>query len=195
MSLVTKTRLSVVLRTRWRNKEPRTLEDLAGVVGFNIWKIAQETFRHMESEAFRFGTDAQVTRVMTEFIAFLVQSTDRMVYTQMSQADRQTFVNALGTHLAKTMENNQTDLLGPGDYRTAFVDTLNARFRDYAEYHYGSDGPSYSCLRYLGDRISEAMVVTDNRWALEYVMDIEAPDMLKFLKKLLDDVLPSKVSQ
>ncbi|MHB1566790.1 MAG: hypothetical protein ACYCXG_08780 [Acidiferrobacter sp.] len=195
MSLVTKSRLSVVLRTRWRNKAPRTIDDLAGVVGFNVWKIAQETFRHMESEAFRFGSDAQVTRVMTELIAFLVHSIDRIVYTRMAPAERQAFMNALGTHLAKTMENNQTDLFGPGAYRSAFVDLLNTRFRDYAVYQFGSDGPSYSCLRDLGERISEAMAVTDNRWVVEYIMDIEAPDMLKFLNKLLSDVLvPMPVS-
>lgn len=195
MSLVTKSRLSVMLKTRWRNKEPRTLDDLAGVVGFNIWKIAQETFRHMEGEAFRFGSDAQVTQVMTELIAFLVQGTDRMVYAQMEQTKRQTFMNGLGAHLAKTMANNQTDLLGPGAYETTFIETLNTRFSEYAEFHYGADGPSYSCLRFLGERVSEAMVVTDNRWVVEYIMDIEAPDMLKFLKKLLDDVLIPKTAQ
>lgn len=195
MSLITKSRLSVVLRTRWRSTTPRTIDDLAGVVGFNVWKIAQETFRHMESEAFRFSSDAQVTRVMTEFIAFLVQCIDRVVYARMTPPERQTFMNALGAHLAKTMDNNQTDLLGPGTYRTAFVDTLNARFHDYAAYQFSADGPSYSCLRYLGERVAEAMAATDNRWVVEYIMDIEAPDMLKFLNKLLADVLAPPADQ
>lgn len=192
MPIVTKTRLSVALKTRWRNKGPRTLDDVASVVGFNVWKIALETFKHMEREGFRFASDAQVTQVMTEFIAFLVQSTDRLVYGRLGEADRALFINGLGKHLAKTMENNQMDLFGPGDYQAPFIDAMNRRSHDYAEYGYTADGPTYGYLRYLAERVSEAMAMTDAKWVVEHVMEIEAPDMLKFLKKLLTDALVTK---
>ncbi len=195
MSIVSKTRLSVALKTRWKKKGPRTLEDLAGVVGFNIWRIAQETFRHMEADAFRFGSDAQVTSVVTELIAFLVQSTDRLVHGRLSETDRSVFINALALHLAKTMENNQTDLCGPGDYRTPFIDMLNARASDYADYRYDADGPSYRYLRYLGECVADAMAETGNNWVVEHMMELEAPDMLKYLRKLVDDVLPAPTLQ
>lgn len=189
MPIVTKTRLSVALKTRWRKKGPRTMEDNATIAGFNIWKIAQETFKHMENEGFRFGDDAQVMRIVTEFVAFLVQSADRLIYGRIGEDDRARFINALGRHLATTFQTNQLDLHGAGDYRQAFVDTLNARFRDYAEYSFGADGPSYGYLRYLGERVSAAMAESDNRWVVEHIMEIEAPDMLKFLRKVIADVL------
>jgi hypothetical protein len=189
MTIISKTRLAVVLKTRWTKKGPRTLGDLAGVVGFNIWRIAQETYKHMEVDAFRFTSDMQVTTVMTELIAFLVQSADRMVHRKLGEADRSTFINAIALHLAKTMENNQVDLFGPGEYRKPFIDTLNARASDYAEYHYGDDGPSYAYLRYFGDRVAEAMAEMGNQWVVEHIMELEAPDMLKFLKKLVNDVV------
>lgn len=192
MPVVTKTRLSVMLKTRWKNKGTRTLEDAASVLGFNIWKIAQEAFKHMESEGFRFGSDAMATTVVTEFVAFLVQATDRIVYGKISEEDRARLLNALGKHLANTWQTNQLDLCGPGEYRKTFVDALNARFNDYAEYSFTADGPSYGYLRYLGDRVADAMAPGDNRWVVEHMMEIEAPDMLKFLRKLIGDVLNIK---
>lgn len=189
MAVVTKTRLAVALKTRWRKKGPRTVDDNATIAGFNIWKIAQETFKHMESEGFRFGGDAQVMQVVIEFVAFLVQATDRIIYGHVSESERGLFINALAKHLATTLQTNMLDLRGPGDYQQAFVDTLNARFRDYSEYSFTADGPSYGYVRYLGERVSETMESSDNRWVVEHVMEIEAPDMLKFLKKVIADVL------
>ena len=63
-----------LIKTRWRNKKaPRTVEERAGVIGANIWKISLEIFKHLEKDGFRFGADRQVTVIITEFIAFLVQ--------------------------------------------------------------------------------------------------------------------------
>lgn len=184
--------MAVQVKTKWRSKGTRTLEDRAGVVGFNIWKIAQETFRHMEKEGFRFGSDRQVTTVLTELIAFLVQIADRIVYKQLSEEDRATFINTVGQHLARTMENNQLDLFGPGEYKSAFINALNERFRDYAECVYTSNGPSYHFLRLLGEKVSDAMAVTDNKWVVEHMMEIESPEMIRPLKKTLGEVLGIK---
>jgi len=186
--------MAVQVKTKWRNKGTRTVEDRAGVVAFNIWKIAQETFKHMEKEGFRFGTDKQVTNVLTELIAFLVQIADRLVYGQLSEEDRAKFINAAGQHLAQTMENNQLDLFGPGEYKAAFIAALNERFRDYAECVYTATGPSYHFLRLLGEKVSDAMAVTDNKWVVEHMMEIESPEMLRPLKKVLGEVLGIKTS-
>lgn len=185
MPIISKTRLAVVLKTQFRKKGAPTMDDIASVVGFNIWKIAQETFKHMEREGFRFGSDNQVTLVITEFVAFLLQSADRLVYGRLSETDRAAFMNALGKHIANTMETNQRDLLGPGDYRAPFIATLNARFRDYAEFSYTADGPSYAYLQYFAERVADAMESSSNKWVVEQILDIEALDMLKFLNKLL----------
>lgn len=193
MAIISTTRLTVALKTKWRKKTPKTLEDAAGVVGFNIWRIAHETYKHMEREAFRFTSDAQVSTVLTELIAFLVQVTDRLVYGRMSEADRAVFINALAKHLARTMETNQRDLLGPGDYQARFIEALNLRFRDYAECDFVDGAPSYPFLRRFGEVVFDAMKDTDNKWVVEHMMDIAAVDMLKYLKKLIAEVLEFQV--
>ncbi len=179
-----------LIKTRWRNKKtPRTLEDVAGVIGANIWKIALEIYKHLEKDGFRFGSDQQVTVVITEFIAFLIQLTDRTVYGRRNDTDRASLIRAVASHLAKTMENNQLDLFGPGAYRAPFIQTLNDRFEDYAQFEYIDREPGYACLRYFGAKISDAMADSDNKWMLEQMMEVEAPEMVRVIKKLVDEVV------
>ena len=185
-----------LIKTRWRNKKaPRTPGERAGVIGANIWKIAIEIFKHLEKDGFRFGTDRQVTAIITEFIAFLVQLTDRTVHGRSNDAERATLINAVAGHLARTMENNQLDLLGPGDYRAPFIQTLNDRFEDYAQFDYVDRDPGYACVRYFGSKVSDAMASSDNKWVLEHMMEIEAPEMVRCIKKLVDEIVVADASR
>jgi hypothetical protein len=184
------TRPSVALvKTRWRKKGERTLADRAGVIGTNVWKIALEIFKHMEREGFRFGSDRVVTDVLTEFIAFLVQLVDRIVYEKLSEADRTTLIGEVARHLAATMENNQQDLFGPGEYRNPFIDLLNARFEEYAEFSSSAAAPSYPCLIFFAAKVSDVMSAGDNRWVVEQVIDIEAPEMVRVVGKLIEQTV------
>jgi len=185
-----------LIKTRWRNKKaPRTPGERAGVIGANIWKISIEIFKHLEKDGFRFGTDRQVTAIITEFIAFLVQLTDRTVHGRSNDAERATLINAVAGHLARTMENNQLDLLGPGDYRAPFIQTLNDRFEDYARFDYVDRDPGYACVRYFGSKVSDAMASSDNKWVLEHMMEIEAPEMVRCIKKLVDEIVVADASR
>lgn len=185
MAIISSRPSIALVKTRWRNNESRSLADRAGVIGANVWKIALEIFKHMEREGFRFGSDRMVTDVLTEFIAFLVQLVDRAVYGKLSEADRATLIGELARHLAATMENNQTDLFGPGDYRGPFVAQLNARFAEYAEFVFSDGEPPPPCLLFLAAKVSDAMASGDNKWVVEQVMDIEAPEMLLLVRKLV----------
>ncbi len=180
-----------LLKTRWRMKGARSLAERAGVVGANVWKVSMELFRHMEKEGFRFGSDRLVADVLTEFIAFMLQLVDRAVYARLSDADRAALVGEASRHLAATMENNLLDLLGPGEHRAAFIATLNARFEDYACLEYAGDAPGYDCLRFFAGKVAEAMAPGDNKWVVEQVIDIEAPEMVRLAHKLVEQVAPA----
>lgn len=178
-----------LIKTRWRKKGPRSLAERAGVIGANVWKLALEFFKHLEKDGFRFGSDRLVTNVLTEFIAFLVQLVDRAVYGRVSEADRATLLAEIVRHLAATMENNQLDLFGPGEYRRPFVDAMNARSGEYAEFEYKDGEPGYACLRYFATRVSDVMAEGDNRWVIEQMMDVEAPEMVRLVKKLVEQTV------
>lgn len=178
-----------LVKTRWRKKGPRTLADRAGVIGANIWRISLEIFKHMEKEGFRFGSDRLATNVLSEFIAFLVQLVDRGVYGKLSEADRAILIGEVARHLAATMENNQLDLFGPGEYRKPFIDLLNARFEAYAGFEYPGASPGFPCLLFFASQVADAMAGSDNQWVVEQMMEIEAPEMVRVVGKLIDITL------
>lgn len=186
MSIISSRPQIALVKTRWRKKGPRTLAERAGVIGANLWKIATEVFRHMEKEGFRFGSDRLTTDVITEFIAFLVQLADRTVYGRIPEDERAALVSEVVRHLAATMENNQQDLFGPGEYRKAFIDLLNARFGEYAGFAYRDGGPGYDCLRFFAGKVADAMAGGDNKWVVEQMIDIEAPEMVRLVAKLIE---------
>ena len=178
-----------LVKTRWRKKGPRTAAERAGVIGANVWKVAVEIFRHMEKEGFRFASDRMVTDVLAECIAFLIQVAERAAQARLADADRATLVQEVALHVAHTFENNQQDLFGPGEYRKAFIDLLNERFAAYATFEFDGGQPGYPCLRYFASRIAEAMAGADNKWVLEQVLDIEAPEMARLMVKLIDQTV------
>lgn len=181
--------MAVRIKTKFRRSGPKTPEDRAGVVAVGIWKVAQDAFRRMGKEDFNFASEEQVTAFITEFVAFLVQAADRMVYGKIPEAERAAFINALGRHVARTFQESQTDFKGAGDHAGAFIKVLNARLVEYAEFDYGEQGPSYGMMRYLGDRVAAVMAMADNKWVLEYVMEIVAPEALRTVKKAVREVM------
>lgn len=189
MAIISSRPSVTLIKTRWRKKGARTLAERAGVIGANVWKISLEIFKHMEKEGFRFGSDRLVTEVLAEFIAFLLQLADRTVYGKVSEADRATLIREVVGHLAATMDNNQRDLFGPGEYRKPFVEHLNARFGEYAGFDYASAQPGYACLRFFANKVSDAMASGDNKWVVEQMMDIETPEMVRAVQQLIEQTV------
>src|SRR3989344_3211182 len=104
--------MALHIKTKFRTKGPKTLEQRASVVASNIWKVAQEATRHMEIEGYKIGGDRQVTGILTEFIAFQIQAADRLVYGKLSEEERARFINELGRNLARLMDTNMTEFIG-----------------------------------------------------------------------------------
>jgi len=192
--------MAVRLKTRWHrskrsqrnregSREPKSLRDLSGVVSFNIWKLAKEAFTRMEKENFRFREDAQAIDVIAEFSIYMLHIVDRMIYGQVPEEERAPLINGIAMELARSIEDNQTDLLGPGDYLDAFIARLNERLSNYAECAFDDDGPGYDFTRYLAQNIAGIMVISDDKWVVEQVMDIEAPELVRRIQPVVRDVL------
>ena len=189
MAIISTRPTLVLAKTRWRKKGPRSLADRAGVIGANVWKISMEIFRHMEKEGFRFASDRMVTDVLAESIAFLIQLADRSVYGRLGDADRATLIGEVARHVATTFENNQLDLFGPGEHRKAFIDLLNARFEAYSTFGYSGREPDFACLRFFASQVADAMAAAENKWVAEQMLEIEAPEMVRAMGKLIDQVV------
>jgi hypothetical protein len=182
----------VRIKSRWHEKSrPKSLEEIAGAVGFNIWKMASTTANKMYNAGFNFRDNAQLLEVIGEFAIFLLQLSDRVVYERMDDAERQEFTSSLARHLIGTMVDNLVEELGPGDYQATFVDKLNQRLDGYAEFSLVDGAPSYPMLRYLGEQVEALMGGSQNKWVKEQVMEVEAPELIKTLKRGLEPLLES----
>jgi len=186
--------MALRIKTKYRKKGPKTLEDRASVVAANIWKIAQEMLRRMEVDGYALGQDRQVNAMLTEFMAFLTQIADRLVYGKLDDAERFRFVNTVGQQLARIVQENMAEFVGQGEYAKQFVSILNARFADYAEFEFNGTEPSYAFVRYLGDKVADAMTETDSKWVKERVIDVEAPEAIKHVRRVVHQVLGVKLS-
>ena len=196
--------MAIRLKTRWHrskrsdrnrkgSRKEKTLDDLSGVVAFNIWKLAKETFLHMEKENFRFKKDTQAINVVSDLCIFMLHIMDRMIYDNIPEEQRGPLVNGVAMDLAKSIETNQIELLGPCDppnvYIDAFVERLNDRLSNYADCGFTDEGPAYDFKRYLAQNISEIMAESDNKWVVEQIIDVEAPDLIERFQPVVREVL------
>lgn len=180
------------LKTKWNQAErKRKPEEIAGVIGFNLWVLAAESCLFLENEGFETASRFQRLDVIGEFIAFGAHVADRMVFDEMSAGEREIFINALGQHLADTMQSNRSDVEA-GEYRSDFINLLNERMNEYSECNYTEqDGPSFSMRRIAGNYVRDVMGDKDNKWIPDYVIDSEIPKHLLAMKRVFKGQSPS----
>ena len=174
------------LKTIWNLKDRnRTPDDIASVIGFNIWVLAAESCLFLENEGFETCSQSQRLDVIAEFIAFGAHISDRMIFGEMTAAEREIFINSLGHNLANTMQSNSVEVSGAGDYRKDFISLLNDRMNEYSECGYSdNDGPSFSMRRLAANYVQAVMGEKDNKWIPDYVIDSEIPKLLLGLKRV-----------
>lgn len=184
------------IKSKWHKKDrPKSIEEQASVLGFILWRIAQERANKMYMAGFNFTAQGQLLAVVGEFGIFLLQLTDRMLHARMPDEERLPLMGALAQHLIRTMVDNLTEDFGPADYRGGFVDKINQRMDDYADFGFADDQPGYQALRYLGQSVDEVLGGEQNKWAIEQVVEIEAPAAIEALKKGMKDILASLETQ
>jgi hypothetical protein len=186
----------VRIRSRWNVRgKARSLEENAGALAFIEWRIASAALLNLENEGFQTDTQLQRLDVLEELCAFLIHVTDRLVHGQMSDEERQRFIVALALKTADTYHDNRVDAEGRGkDFRQPFIDKLNQRLAEYAEFRFENAEPGYAFKRYLGECVTNSMGPRDRKWISDQVMEIEVPDMLRTLKKGLKDLFETGAS-
>jgi len=133
----------VRIRSRWKDKgKKRSLEDVAGALAFIEWRIAGAALLNLENEGFQTDSQSQRLDVLQEFSAFLIHVADRLMHETMSDEQRQRFIIALARKMADTYHDNRVDAEGRGqDFRQVFIDTLNVRMADYADFRFEDGEP------------------------------------------------------
>lgn len=178
------------IRDKWRNRDRQgSLEDNATSLAYGIWQIALAAAKNLHVEDFDYESDVQRTAVIAEYLMFLVHVADRLAFEQMDEESRQSFITTLAHHTARHYQRNVADIMGSGDYRSGFVEQLNARACEYGETPFPDGDPGFETRRCLGERIQGVMGMTQtNKWVMQQVIDLDAPEATRHLKTAMENL-------
>lgn len=178
------------VKSKWSKRDKtHSVEEVAGALAFIAWRIAGNAVLNMENHEFGTETQSQRLDIMGEFLAFTIHIIDRMTIDRFEPEDRQRFMIELALKSAKHMEDNRRDVEGPGDYRQAFIDTLNQRMDEYSDCAYDAkEGASFVMRRLFGDHVTALMGEKHQKWVTAQIIDIEVPDLFRTLNKSLPNL-------
>jgi len=186
------------LKTHWfKPGAPKTPEQQAGAMGFTIWRVAQQTLKRMRGAHYDIDAGVPYFAFMSETLVFLIAVADRLAHDRFDGPTRVAFTTALVLHVADTLHGNEIDMMGaplPGQPqpRDRFIDLFNELHEHYAEFG-GEAGapeftPDFAFLRYLGRRLEPTLPPKDQRWVLDQVMAVEAPDAAALVQRTLREL-------
>jgi hypothetical protein len=191
--------MALRVKTTWFKKEDeRAPEEVATVMASMLWRLADKAIDNLSKANFDIITPARGFKIIGELTCFLVHYMDRLAFDRMDDTQRQALISATGVRLAEVMEQNILDFnegeRDPDyDYQDGYIELLNKRMRDYAEFAEFSlpDGkPSFPAARFLSLMIREGMEKSDQSWIQDQLMDIELPAMMVMAKKNMDGFYP-----
>jgi hypothetical protein len=182
--------LAIRIKSHWNNDAAeRSLPEIAGALAYIAWRLALDKTINLHCERFVFSDDVQRLAVVQEYLVFLIQVADRKAHAMLEDADRRTLITSFATKVIEHVQDNSTDLLGPGDYGRPFIERLNTRSADYAEFQLDDQGPSYAFLRHLGFEIQSLMGEgQDNRWVIDQIMDKDGWDAYKQFARAFENL-------
>lgn len=184
--------MALRIKSRWHDDDSeRSLEEIAGALAFISWRIAKDKAINLHGEDFIYETDEQRMAVITEYLIFQLQVVDRIAHQRLGLNDdeRRQLVITLAKHLAGHLQDNCSDILGPGDYVAPFVQLMNQRGAEYSEFNYTQEGPSYPFMRHLGYEIQQVMGETQaNRWVIDQVMDKDGIEVNREITRAIDNL-------
>lgn len=186
------------IKSNWfKSGHKRTPQEIAGALAFVIWRIGDNALRNTRKAKFEIEIGTQYFSFLTEFLLFLVQVADRIAYRQLPAEDRFAFTSFLANRVAETLAENQSRLIGNSFkiHKQHFIDMLNQRSGEYAEFDYGSDGPEFAFTRYLGFCMREVMDENDSNWIIDQMMSIEAPEAVVMVEKTMRDLFETELGQ
>ena len=179
--------MALRIKANWHDENAqRSLDEIAGAIAFNAWRIAKDKAINLHGEDFVYDSDEQRFGVIREYLVFQLQIVDRIARDrlELDDASRRELVVATAKHMAKHLHDNSVDIFGPGEYVGAFVRLINERGAEYAEFGFGEDGPSYPFMRHLGYEIQQIMGSEgENRWVIDQVMDKDGVEVFKSLSR------------
>lgn len=186
-------RPGIRLKTHWfRDATQREPQQVANALAAIVWRTADVRLKNLRKGRFEIAAGPDYLAVLAEILCFLVVVADRVAYRHHPGPWREAFTGALAIRVGELLQDSFDDLLGPipEGYRKRFVDRLNRRAAEYADFAYGGDGPEFAFLRHFGNLLTDAMSDPDDRrWALDQAMTVEGPECVDVIEKSMRGLL------
>lgn len=186
------------VKSKWfKSGRAKTPQEIADAVSFIIWRIGMNALKNTRKADFTVDAGPQYFAFLNEFLIFLVQVADRIAYSRLGAEEREAFTTALAVRLAGILAENQAELLGgvAGEHKSNFITQLNRRAGEYAEFHYGSNGPDFAFIRYLGYCMLDVVPEKDKNWVVDQMVSIEAPEAVETVEKAMRGLLEATPAQ
>jgi hypothetical protein len=186
------------IKSQWfKSDREKTPQEIAGAMAFTIWRIADNALKNTRKANFEIAVGSQYFLFLTEFLIFLIQVADRIAHRQLSAEARFAFTSTLANRVAETLAENQSRLMGDSIavHKQHFIDNLNQRAEEYADFNYGSDGPEFAFTRYLAFCMREFMDEKDVEWVIDQMMSIEAPEAVEMVEKTMKNLFETEPRQ
>ena len=173
------------IRSKWFKDKEHTLDEEAGAISNNLWRIGMNVMLNLENADYQTESNKQRLEAIGEILAFCIHITDRKTIENFDDEARNVFISALAQKCAKSLGDNYYELYGKGTYKEDFINLLNDRMAEYSEFDFLEDGPSFGMKRYFGEYMSKRMGDRHNKWVASQIIDIEVPQMMKTINRIL----------
>lgn len=181
------------VKAHWfRAESAKSPEEVASAVAFISFRVAQNMLKSMRKAQFDIDIGPQYFEFIAEALAFVIQCACRIAWPRFPEANRLPFATELAHRVADHLAENQSELLGAqtsAEIKAQFIERLNRRFAEYADFDYGPEGPDFGFLRYFASLVAERMPEKDQRWTYDQVIAIEGPEAAATVAKSLAGLL------
>lgn len=189
---------AIRIKTTWFRKEGgRANDETASVLALNMWKQASKAVDDISKADYDILNLGRGFGIIAEMCAFMVHVADRMLWGRVDEERRGQLVESMGARLAEIVETNVRDLANDDsdrDYQGEFLDFLNRRGEDYATFDYPPDEPDFSSKRYLANMVRDRMEAQDQTWIIDQIIELQAPEAIGTVKKLINGLFPRQES-
>lgn len=181
------------VKTVWFKKvgEVPSPEKTGSVLASTVWRLSDAVVINLSKADYDIITPQRGFRIIGEMIAFLSHISDRMLHGRIEETQRAGLMQALGVRLAEVMAENIIAVTGDDgfDYKANFLQFLNRRAGEYAQFAFDPAKPNFSVLRFLGHCLLEIMEERDQPWVIDQIMELEAPQAIETLQKTVDGLI------
>lgn len=188
------------VKARWHQtkrdgnqNKAKSLQDIAGALAFSCWRIAGNSVVEIENQGYHTESSHDRLNIVAEYLAFLLQVSDRLLYEKLTPEQRQTFIPALALSMADTFADNKIDIEGTGEHKQAFINLLNERGNSYAQCSFADDTPGFDFLRVFGEQVSAVLDKDNPLWVSQFVAEVDAPEVLKTLRQAIQQLFKAEI--